>query len=443
MQQKSKTSVPKTVCDWLDTMIDSVALEKICELFEPTHGAPPNLSLPNLIRLGVYHESALSGTRSAHAADLTGLKISDSAISQRVQGLDPALFQNVLDALLRPIADPRLHPQAFYKGRRLIGIDGTQFSIPNGPGVGGVLRKARTRRGRAAFAKMGMNSLCELGIHNPIAACIGRKGESEMALAHALFKRFPSNALCLGDRYYGAGRCISELLVLCQERGVEFLFRVKKCLQRRVMRTLCDGSALVEIKLADGGLLRVREIEGKIRGRSGLMIRVRLWTSLLDARAHPGNRLLKLYRDRWEQEMAIGELKQTLHGGGLLRSQKMETALYEVASMIVTQALVARMRLQVARQAGVSVLRVSFGKTLEAAQVLCVVLAEAADLLNATQLRKLGERLLDRVARQLSGRRRDRSCPRAVRQPVCSWPRKRKSCNAYGKFEYEVTKIKQ
>jgi hypothetical protein len=168
-----------------------------------------------------------------------------------------------------------------------------------------------------------------------------------------------------------------------------------------------------------------------------------LWTSLVDARAHPASRLLKLYRERWEQEIAIGELKQTLHGGALLRSQKVRTAWHAVAAWLVAQALVARLRVQVARDAGAAVLRVSFQKTLEAARVLCVVLVEAADLLSAAQLRQLSERLMDRVARQLSGRRRARSCPRAVRQPVRSWPRKRKSSNSYGEFQYEVAKITQ
>jgi len=127
----------------------------------------------------------------------------------------------------------------------------------------------------------------------------------------------------------------------------------------------------------------------------------------------------------------------------LLRSQKARTAWHEMAALLVAQALVARMRVQVARDAGAEVLRVRFQKTLEAARVLSVVLVEAADLLSTAQLRQLSERLMDRVARQLSGRRRARSCLRAVRQPVSPWPRKRKSSNSYGEFKYEVATINQ
>jgi hypothetical protein len=190
-------------------------------------------------------------------------------------------------------------------------------------------------------------------------------------------------------------------------------------------------------------VLRLREIEGWVRCRSGKKVRVRLWTSLLDARRHPAKRLLRLYRERWEQELAIGELKQTLHGGALLRSQKVGTAWQEVAAVLVAQGLVARMRVGVAHRAHVPVLRVSFEKTLEAARVLCLVLAVAADLLSAAQLRELSQRLMERVAQQLSGPRRARSCPRAVRQPVCAWPRKQRASSCYGDFDYEVLKIKR
>jgi hypothetical protein len=443
MQPKAKLSAPATVRDWLDAMTDSTSLEAICEPFQPARGAPAILALADLIRLGVYHAIAPSGTRSTPAADVAEVTISDSAISQRLQGLDPTLFQTVLDQTLRPLAQRRRHPQAFDQQWRLVGIDGAQFSVPNGPGVAAAFPKARSRRGRAAFSKLGISSLCELGLHNPIAAVIGGQGESEMALGHALFARLPADTLRVGDRYYGTGRCISELLALCPGRSVEFLFRVRANLRRRVVKTFADGSALVAVDLADGRVLTLREIEGRVRGRSGALVRVRLWTSLVDARAHPASRLLKLYRERWEQEIAIGELKQTLHGGALLRSQKVRTAWHEVAAWLVAQALVARLRVQVARDVGAAVLRVSFQKTLEAARVLCVVLVEAADLLSAAQLRQLSERLMDRVARQLSGRRRARSCPRAVRQPVRSWPRKRKSSNSYGEFQYEVAKITQ
>ena len=136
-------------------------------------------------------------------------------------------------------------------------------------------------------------------------------------------------------------------------------------------------------------------------------------------------------------------MKQKVHGGALLRSQKPRTAWHEMAAVLVAQSLVARMRVQVADRSGAPVLRVSFEKTLEAARILCVVLIEAGDFLSRAQMRKLNERLMDHVARQLSGRRWERSCPRAIRQPVSPWPRQQKQRDSCGAFHYEVSTIKR
>jgi hypothetical protein len=106
------------------------------------------------------------------------------------------------------------------------------------------------------------------------------------------------------------------------------------------------------------------------------------------------------------------------------------------------ESFVARMRVAVAKEAKEPVLQVSFEKTLGAARVLCMVLVEAGDLLSSEQMQIFSARLMDRVARQLSGRRRSRSCPRAVRQPIGPWPRKQTSANSYGDFQYEVTPIR-
>jgi hypothetical protein len=54
---------------------------------------------------------------------------------------------------------------------------------------------ARSRRGRAAFPKVGVAVMVELGLHNPLAAALGTKGESEMVLAKRVgFELFPGES---------------------------------------------------------------------------------------------------------------------------------------------------------------------------------------------------------------------------------------------------------
>jgi hypothetical protein len=68
-------------------------------------------------------------------------------------------------------------------------------------------------------------------------------------------------------------------------------------------------------------------------------------------------------------------------------------------------------------------LRVSFVKLLELLRPLWLVLALGGDLLSAEQARQLTERFLDHARSCLTPKRRARSCPRAVRQPIKKWPR--------------------
>jgi hypothetical protein len=64
---------------------------------------------------------------------------------------------------------------------------------------------------RAAFAKVGLCLLVEVGIHNPIAAAIACAGESEMALAKKLLQSLPEKCLLLADRLYGVGAFVGLL----------------------------------------------------------------------------------------------------------------------------------------------------------------------------------------------------------------------------------------
>ena len=101
--------------------------------------------------------------------------------------------------------------------------------------------------------------------------------------------------------------------------------------------------------------------------------------------------------------------------------------------------MVARTRLQAAEQAGVAPLRVSFGRTLAALQPLWLFLSVGADILQPDQQRAFIALALERLAaRLLPPKRRARSSPRAVRQPIKGWPRMTKTHAHKGQWQYEV-----
>ena len=65
----------------------------------------------------------------------------------------------------------------------------------------------------------------------------------------------------------------------------------------------------------------------------------------------------------------------------------------------------------------------SFGKLLDLLRPLWVVLSLGGDLLNDRQQRALTQRVLEEVSKCQTPKRRTRSCPREVRQPIGQWPR--------------------
>jgi len=321
----------------------------------------PRVSFADLLLALVYHAVMGQGRIENHLFEQTGELLSAPAISQRRQRLPWQLFRDLMAAGLQPQANRRRHPEAFYHGYRLVGLDGTCFGVHNVPRLVSALGKASSRRFKAAFALVRTVVLVELGLHNPIAAAIGREGESEMALAWGLIEQLPSRSLLLADRLYGTPLFIGILLARCLEVHGEFLVRIRRRLKTRLIEVLPDGSAVVELRVpCDDGqpcTFLVREIRGRVSGRGSKVTSLRLWTSLLDSAAHPAAELLALYAQRWEVELTIKELKVEVHGGDRLASYTVDTAAQEIAALLLAQAVLAEARVLHSYQSKVAVLR--------------------------------------------------------------------------------------
>ena len=107
----------------------------------------------------------------------------------------------------------------------------------------------------------------------------------------------------------------------------------------------------------------------------------------------------------------------------------------------MAQFLVAQIRATVADRAKAPTLRVSFNKTLRHLQALWMVLEVGSDLLGEKQIQGLIRRMLRAIAARLTPPRRQRSCPRAVRQPVSGWPRLLKNTSHEGEIHPVVTTL--
>src|SRR6266511_4051101 len=191
----------------------------------PRRGRKPRVPLTQLLPALTWHVMQDTGTLAEHLFQLFREPLADSSWSDRRLRLPWEIFADLMRRALRPRASPRQHREAFWRGWRLVALDGTQFSLINTPQILAASTKAQTRRGRAAFAKMTTAVLLELGLHNPLAAAIGRKGESEWAMAQRLLAQLPKRAVLLGDRLYGVAAFAVHALAACERVGSHVLLR--------------------------------------------------------------------------------------------------------------------------------------------------------------------------------------------------------------------------
>lgn len=393
-------------------------------------GRRPRVPLAQVLPALVFHVMNTAGTLAEHFAQLFDESMADSSLSERRTRLPWEVFTELMRLGLRTLAQAATHPDAFWRGWRLVALDGTQFSLTNTPQVNAAARKAKSRRGRAAFAKLTTGVLLEVGLHNPLAAAIGRGGQSEWVLALELLAQLPARALLLADRLHGCAAFLAAAWAACEKVGSHFLIRARTNIKVQGIRRFKDGSRLVRVPVRQKGRPRVivqwlelREIRVRVQRPGHRAAELRLWTSLLDPRSAPAQEMIELYARRWEHELYYRELKRQLRKSEVLQSHTVETGAQEIAAVVLASALLARARARAAAGAA-SVLRVSFVKTLELMRPLWLTLALGGDLLSTRQKEQLTERFLVRAGQLVTRRRsRPRSCPRAVRQPVSGWPR--------------------
>jgi hypothetical protein len=142
-------------------------------------GRKPRIPLAALLTSLVFHLTNATGTLAEHFALLFEEALSDSAYADRRARLPWQVFAELMTRALRPLARQRPYPEAFWRGWRLVALDGTQFSLSNTPANNAARPETKSRRGRSAFAKLTTGVLVGLGLHNPLAAVIGQHGQSE------------------------------------------------------------------------------------------------------------------------------------------------------------------------------------------------------------------------------------------------------------------------
>jgi hypothetical protein len=290
---------------------------------------------------------------------------STAAICKARSRLGVAPVKELFATVCQPVATPDT-TGAFYRGWRLVAMDGTTFDLPDTTAnVHAFGRPPRSGRGEptVGYPQIRMVGLVECGTHVVFDAAIGALHTGEHTLAREVFASLEAGMLLLADRgFFGV-----DLWQKAAASGADLLWRVRKDIVLPVIEQLPDGSYLTEIfdqrdiHHTRGGV-RVRALEYTITGQDGVY---RLITTILDPTEAPAAQLAALYAQRWEFESTLDEIKTHLGGAHLvLRSQHPDGAEQELYGFLLVHHGIRHLMHQAAREAGHDPDRISFTRSL-------------------------------------------------------------------------------
>jgi hypothetical protein len=226
------------------------------------------------------------------------------------------------------MAEELHHPQAFYRGLRLVAMDGSNFELPDEEDNDAQFGRPGSRTGVAGYPQAQCAVLVECVTHAILAANLGPYRSGEWAICQPLLVSLKPDMLCLADRGFNGHAHWKQ----ASATGAHLLWR---CANHRLLprqRELSDGSYLSTIvpssvsrAQAKEQAIVVRVIEYALPGLTGAQPRYRLLTTLLDPQQAPALELAALYHQRWQVEEVFDELKtHLLKSRRVLRSKTAE-----------------------------------------------------------------------------------------------------------------------
>lgn len=298
---------------------------------------------------------------------------STAAIAKARARLGPGPLRALFETVVRPLAAPQTQG-AWYRGRRLVAIDGTVLDVPDTAENQDRFGRPGSGRGEGGggFPQVRLVGVGECGTHAIFAAAMGSCATAEKTLAEQVLPALAPGMLVLADRgFLGFG-----LWRQAAATGADLLWRASASFALPVLEVLPDGSYLSRLMPGHRGPLRtadpvtVRVIEYTIDdGNAPKGERYRLVTTLTTAGQAPAAELAALYAQRWEFETALDEIKTHQRGArAVLRSKHPDGVEQEVWGFLLVHWAIRDLMHTAALDAGIDPDRVSFLRTLRMAR---------------------------------------------------------------------------
>jgi hypothetical protein len=204
-----------------------------------------------------------------------------------------------------------------WRGLALYGIDGSSQRVPDSPENREHFGGQSGRKGsESGYPMARVVALMVLRSHLLAGVWFGAYGgTNELEHAKGLRSSIPDDSLTVLDRGFLAAPMLMGIQTDGQNR--HWLTRAKSNSKWRVLERLGKKDELVEMAVSsearrkDPSLPRTWTMRAVGYHRKGFRPQT-LLTSLVDAKAYPGEEIVALYHERWELELGYDELKTEL-----------------------------------------------------------------------------------------------------------------------------------
>lgn len=273
----------------------------------------------------------------------------------------PKPLAALFEAVSGPVGQPGM-PGVWWRGLRMVAVDGTCLRAPDTAAVTAVYRKRRGAKVVWGYPLLRLSVLVECGTRALLGAVFGPDTVGEKAHACRLARHLRDGMLLLADAGYDSGKVLAQFAAT----GAQWLCRSGASRHPLIGRRLPDGSYL-SVLTTGAGLIDVRVIEASVTvtyaDGSTRTQQWRLISSLLDDRRYPAGELIDLYHQRWEIETTYYSIKHSMLDGRVLRSQRADDIEQETWALLTVYQAIIRISVDAvaaARRRGLDPDRISF-----------------------------------------------------------------------------------
>lgn len=316
-----------------------------------------------------------------------------------------------------------------WKGRRVLWLDGSTFSMPDEPELREHFGAPTNQHGEAPFPVGRIVNLGVAASRMLIGSAQGPYETSEHELARRIVGEVQAGDVVVDDRNFAS----AEWLALVKLRGADVMTRRHSRLKIKLHKRRKVGPKdwVLTLEVPEEARRRSPELPETIEVRLFHVLvghgkrKRKLWfqTTLLDPVLYPKMELALLYFERWGVETSYAEIKVELHLD-ILRSKTVEGVEREIEARLAAYNYIRLQMLRAAKQAGLDPRELSFVEAVRTivrfGQLLrgCTSPGHRKDLL---------ETMLKQIAAHRVPSRPGRHEPRAVKRPPKPFPRLKKS----------------